>query len=159
MQTAQVLSLIADGHARLDAALGRISRERMAEPGADGGWSAQDIVAHISWSEREMIGVLRQRAMVGSDLWRLSQDERNAAVYAENHDRALDDVLDEAQRVYAALCAEIAQLSDAEMDDPALIANMPGVLTPWQLLAGNTWRHYEEHVPALQALVDADAAD
>ncbi len=154
MQTAQVLSLIDEGHARLDAALGRISRERMVAPGADGGWSAKDIVAHLAWSEREMVGVLRQRAMIGSELWRLPQDERNAAVYAENRDRTLDDVLDEAQRAFADVRAEIARLSDAEMDDPALIVNMPGVLTPWQLLAGNTWRHYEEHLPALQALAD-----
>ena len=157
MQTAQVLSLIDEGHARLDAALGRISRERMVAPGVDGEWSAKDIMAHLAWSEREMVGVLRQRAMVGSALWGLSQDERNAAVYAENRDRSLDDVLDEAQRVFVALRAEIARLSDAEMADPTLIADMPGVLTPWQLLAGNTWRHYEEHLPALQAL--ADTAD
>jgi hypothetical protein len=157
MQTAQVLSLIDEGHAQLDAALSRISRERMVAPGADGGWSAKDIVAHITWSEREMVGVLKQRAMVGSDLWRLPQDEGNAVFYAENRDRALDDVLDEARRVFVALRAEVARLSDAEMADPALIAGEPGGLTPWQLLAGNTWRHYEEHLPALQAL--ADAAD
>jgi hypothetical protein len=157
MQTAQVLSLMDQGHARLDATVGRISRERMVAPGADGEWSAKDIVAHLAWSEREMVGVLRQRAMIGSELWRLPQDERNAAVYAENRDRALDDVLDEAQRAFADLRAEIARLSGAEMDDPALIADMPGGLAPWQLLAGNTWKHYEEHLPALQAL--ADTAD
>jgi hypothetical protein len=154
MQTAQVLSLIDNGHAHLDAALARISRERMSAPGAAGAWSAKDVVAHLTWSEREMVGVLRQRAMVGSGLWNLTQDERNAAVYAENHDRALDDVLAEGRDVFASLRAEIARLSDAEMADPALIAGMPGGLAPWQLLAGNTWKHYEEHLPGLQALAE-----
>jgi hypothetical protein len=112
------------------------------------------VLAHITWGEREMVGVLRQRAMVGSDLWGLSQDARNAAVFAENRDRALDDVLAEARQVFADLRVEIARLSDAEMVDPVLIAGMPGGLAPWQLLAGNTWKHYQEHLPALQALAD-----
>lgn len=155
MQTAQVLSQIENGHAHLDAALARISPAHMVAPGADGAWSVKDVVAHLTWSEREMVGVLRQRAMVGSELWRLPQDERNAAVYAENRDRPLDETLAEARRVFTELRAEIARLSDAEMADPALIAGMPDGLAPWQLLAGNTWRHYEEHLPALQALADA----
>ena len=151
MEKSQILALIDGERARLDAALGHLSRERMAAPGAEGGWSVKDILAHITWSERELTGVLRQRAMVGSDLWNLSQDERNAAVYAENRDRTLDDVLAAWQGDFAALRAEIARLSDAELADPALIAEIPGGLALWQLLAGGTWLHYAEHLPAIQA--------
>jgi len=152
MDTAAVLALIDAERTRLDAALESIARERMEAPGADGDWSAKDVLAHITWSERELVGVLRARAMVGSELWMLSQDERNAAVYAQNHDRALDDVLAEARRGFADLRAEIERLSDAEMNSAATIPDMPGGLAPWQFLAGGTWRHYAEHLPALQAL-------
>lgn len=152
MDTAQVLALLDSERARLEAALARISPERMLTPGAAGAWSAKDIVAHITWAEREMVGVLRQRKLAGSELWNLSQDERNAAVYAESYARPLGDTLSEAQSVFAALRAEIERLSDTEVNDPALIAGMPAGLTPWQLLAGNTWAHYTEHLPALQAL-------
>ncbi|HZC07879.1 MAG TPA: DinB family protein [Ktedonobacterales bacterium] len=155
MRVADVFDRIDEGYERLVATLDRMSRERMEAPGVDGGWSAKAIVAHITWAEREMVGVLQRRALVGSDLWNLSQDERNAAVYAENRERPLDEVLSDARTVFAALRAEIARLSDAEMTDPALIAGMPGGLAPWQLLAGNTWKHYEEHLPALQALAEA----
>ena len=151
MEKSQLLALIDGERARLDAALGHLSPERMVAPGADGGWSVKDILAHITWSEREMTGVLRQRAMVGSELWNLSQDERNAAVYAENRARALDDVLAAWRSDFAELRAEITRLSDAELADPALIADIPGGLAPWQLLAGGTWRHYAEHLPAIQA--------
>lgn len=152
MNTAEVLALIDDERARLDAALAGIPRERLETPGTDGGWSAKDVLAHITWSERELVGVLRQRALVGSELWDLSQDDRNAAVYEQSRTRTLDDVLDEVRRNFAELRAEIARLSDAEMNNPTAIADMPGGLTPWQLLAGGTWRHYAEHLPALQAL-------
>lgn len=82
----------------------------------------------------------------------MSQDARHAAVYAQNRNRPLDDVLDEARRNYADLRAEIARLSDEEMNSQELIAGMPRGLTPWQLLAGTTWRRYAEHLPTLQAL-------
>lgn len=154
MDKAEVLSSFDSARARLDAALDQVSRERMVAPGAAGEWSVKDIVAHITWAEREMLGVLRQRAMVGSDHWNLSQDARNAAVYAENRDRLLDDVLGEARQVAATLRAEIERLSDEELNSPTLIADIPGGLMPWQLLAGNSWAHYEEHLPAAQALAD-----
>ena len=155
MEKAQVLALLDGERVRLDAALDRIPHERMLAPGVAGDWSAKDVVAHITWAEREMIGVLRARALVGSEHWRLSQDERNAAVYAENRDRSLDETLTDARDVFTTLRAEMARLSDAEWNDPTLIAGVPGGLAPWQLLAGNTWRHYEEHLPALQALAEA----
>lgn len=153
MEKSQVLALIDSERAKLDAALGQLSPERMVASGADGAWSVKDILAHITWSERELTGVLRQRAMVGSDLWNLSQDERNAAVYAENRDRTLDDVLAAWRSDFTALRAEIARLSDAELADPTLIPDIPGGLAPWQLLAGGTWRHYAEHLPAILAHV------
>ena len=138
--------------AAFDAALSILSRERLVAPGAAGVWSAKDIVAHVTWAEREMIGVLQRRELAGSDLWRLSQDERNAAVYAENRGRPLNDVLDDARGVFQSLRAEIARLSDEQINDPQWIARLPAGLTPWQLLAGNTWKHYEEHLSDLQAL-------
>jgi uncharacterized damage-inducible protein DinB len=152
MRTEEVLQLIDRERTAFDATISHISRERLEAPGAAGVWSVKDIVAHVSWAEREMIGVFQRRELTGSDLWRLSQDERNAAVYAQNRGRTLDDVLDEARGVFAAMRAEIARVSDEQMNDPQLIAKAPEGLTPWQLLAGNTWKHYEEHLSDLQAL-------
>ena len=84
MRTEEVLQLMDRERAAFDAAHSILSRERLVAPGAAGVWSAKDIVAHVTWAEREMIGVLQRRELAGSDLWRLSQDERNAAVYAED---------------------------------------------------------------------------
>src|SRR5438132_11775279 len=83
-----------------DEIVGRVPRERMTEPMVPGGWSVKDVVAHVTWSEREMIGVLRQRALVGSPLWGLDQDSRNAIVFAENRDRGLEDVLADERQGY-----------------------------------------------------------
>ena len=56
----------------------------------------KDILAHIAWYEREMIGMLRAHAVAGSDLWDVSLDARNAAIYEINAGRPLGEVQAEA---------------------------------------------------------------
>jgi uncharacterized damage-inducible protein DinB len=123
--------------------------------GVTGAWSVKDVIAHVTWFEREMIGMLRARALVGSELWNLSQDERNAAVFAENRDRPLENVLAEAERVYAELLAAIEALAEEDLADPAHFAGMPADWHPWQVIAGNSFEHYRDHGPALGAWLAA----
>jgi Mycothiol maleylpyruvate isomerase N-terminal domain len=78
MNRATFLATLRAGRAEWEALLATIPIDRMTEPGAAGDRSVKDVVAHVTWSEREMIGVARAHALVGSDLWRLSQDERNS---------------------------------------------------------------------------------
>jgi uncharacterized damage-inducible protein DinB len=82
MDREKFLSRLTSARREWDAALASVPWERMTTPGVNGGWSVKDLVAHITWSEREMMEVIRQRALVGSPLWALGQDERNAIVYA-----------------------------------------------------------------------------
>jgi hypothetical protein len=136
-----------------DAALGAVPEERMLEPGLPGGWTVKDAVAHVTWSEREMVGVIAQRALVGSPLWELDQDARNAAVVADSRDRALGDVLAEARAVWLELLPGLESLTDDELTDPARFARLdelPGVL-PWQIFAGSTYLHYRDHARDIRA--------
>jgi uncharacterized protein (TIGR03083 family) len=140
-----------------DAVLTRIPEDRMTEPGLAGGWSVKDTIAHVTWSEREMVGVIRERALVGSPYWRLGQDERNAAVYEENLDRPLADVLAEARSVWAELLPGLESLTDDDLNAPSYFQGLseaaPGV-PPWQIFAGSTFKHYEEHAADLRAWLD-----
>ena len=102
--------------------MARVQPQQMTTPGVVGRWSVKDLVAHITWSEREMVGVLAARALVGSDLWSLTNDERNEIVYQQNRDRPLDEVLAEAKAVYARLLALVSGMSAAELNDPAQFA-------------------------------------
>lgn len=99
MTKAEFLHLFQAARAKWDALMGRIDEARMTEPGVEGDWSFKEIVAPVTWYEREMVDLLRARALVGSDLWNLPQDERNAAVFEQNRDRLLPDVLAEARAV------------------------------------------------------------
>jgi Mycothiol maleylpyruvate isomerase N-terminal domain len=154
MTKADVIEKMRAGRAEWEALLAQVPRERMTEPGVMGEWSLKDIIAHVSWGELEIAEVFRQHALVGSDLWNLPQDERNAAMVAESHARSLDDVLAEAERAYPQLLAAVQTLDDEDFNDAARYAGMPPLWRPWQLIAGNTYDHYPEHIPAIRAWLD-----
>ena len=85
-----------------------------------GKWSVKDLVAHITWSESEMVGVLAGRALVGSDLWSLTNDERNEIVYQQNRDRPLDEVLAVFHHHGFAAAAAIGEIAAAAGGAPRL---------------------------------------
>jgi len=76
-----------------EAMIGQVEEEQLVSPGVVGDWSLKDIIAHITWHEREMVGLVKAHALVGSDLWNLPTDERNAAIYKEVRDLPLEQVL------------------------------------------------------------------
>ncbi|HYN87860.1 MAG TPA: DinB family protein [Ardenticatenaceae bacterium] len=152
MDKAKLLERLIDGRARWDEALAGIDESHLAEPGASGEMSIKDLIAHVTWYEHEMVGLLDQRALVGSELWGLSDAERNAAILAANRERPLGEVRAEAQRVFEQLVEAVRSLSDEELVDASKYRDMPADWVPWQLLADNSYEHYEHHMPDVEAL-------
>jgi len=146
------LEKLRTSRARWEAALARLDQSQMETPGKAGPWSVKDIIAHLIWFEREMVGLLNARALVGSALWNLPQDERNAAIYAENRHRSLYQVLAEAPKVYRQMLAGVEGLSDEELNDPKRFINMPEDWVPWEILAQNSYEHYDAHLPDIEKL-------
>lgn len=155
MTKADVIDKMQTGRAQWEALIAQVPRERMTEPGVMGAWSVKDIIAHVTWGEAEITEVFLRHALVGSDLWNLPQDERNAAMVAASRARSLADVLAEAERAYPRLLAAVQALDDADLNDAARYADMPPLWRPWQLVAGNTYDHYPDHIPAIRAWLDA----
>jgi hypothetical protein len=151
MDKATFLDNLERGRAQWDALLAQVDKARMAAPGVADEWSLKDVIAHATWHEREMVGVIEARALVGSELWALPTDERNAVIFDENRDRPLNDVLAEAEQVYQQLVAGVQTLSDEDLVDPGRFDEMPAAWTPWQIIADNSYEHYLQHIPAVQA--------
>ena len=150
MTKAQVLGNIRTARATWEAALTSLNDDQITQPGA-GGWSIKDIIAHLTWHEREMIGVVQAHALVGSEMWGWPLDERNHAIYLANRDRSLPEVRQEAGQVYALLLQSLETLSDEDLNDPAGFPGMPEDWQPWKLIAENTWEHYQDHLADVQA--------
>jgi uncharacterized protein (TIGR03083 family) len=150
----ELLGRIQADRQRFDAILARVPRERLAEPLLPGGWSVKDVMAHIAWGDRQGFGVIEARALVGSKLWDLSEDERNEAVVRESRSRDLDDVLEEYRASYADYLSALSQLSDEDLNEPERFSRLgertPG-WRPWRLLYDPT--HYQEHGQTIEAYV------
>jgi hypothetical protein len=137
------------------AALAQVNETQMTQPGIEGHWSVKDVIAHITWYEREMVGVMQTRALVGSDLWGLPTHERNAAIYEQNKDRPLPEVLAESQQIHQQMMSLLATLTDDELNDPGRFRDMPPDWIPWQLIAQNSNEHYADHTAVLQSWLNA----
>jgi hypothetical protein len=130
--------------------LGKIDPTRMTQPGVAGDWSIKDVIAHITWHEGEMVGLIEAHALVGSELWNLPTDERNAAIYELVRDQPLDQVLAESAQVHQQLVETLPSLSDQDLTDPGGFPGMPPDWQPWLIIAQNTYEHYQDHMLDLE---------
>jgi hypothetical protein len=132
-----------------DAMLAEVGTGRMLEPGVtDEGWTVKDVIAHNTWNEREVVEMLRTHSMntPGADLWRLTQDERNRAIYEMYRDRPLSEVLADGRQVTEELERLLERASEDDLIDASRFDGMPEDWIPWDIIAGCTFRHYPEHV-------------
>jgi uncharacterized damage-inducible protein DinB len=154
MKKEQLIAAVQTEHVRWETALRQIDKTQMTQPGVSGNWTIKDLIAHVTWHEREMVGVVGEMALVGSEWWNLSTDERNAAIYEAHKERPLDDVLTEAKEVHHQLLDALQTLSDEALVDPHHFRHMPDEWIPWQIIADNTFDHYRQHLPDIQTWVE-----
>ncbi len=148
----QFLGMIQSARAQWEALLAEIPAAWMTEPGVEGEWSVKDIIAHIAWGERENLGVAQAHALVGSELWQLSEDERNRAVFEQNRGRELHDVLSESRQVFQQYLEAVAALSEEDLNDPGRFQGLPNGWRPWRILYDPT--HYHVHAQSIRAWLE-----
>jgi hypothetical protein len=132
----------AAGWAGFLAALEPIPRERWTQEGVLPGWSVKDLLQHVSgWMVEctEHLVKMREGTFVDYDEDDAEVDRRNAAFVAE---AAAMDV----EAVWSGLLAtrEVVLRRWDEMPDGAVNK----VAIDW--FAGETYRHYREHLPELR---------
>jgi hypothetical protein len=132
-----------------DVVLSRLEPDTLVQPGAVGDWSAKDVVSHVTWTERETVDMLRGRALVGSELWRLPQEARNAAVYEENRDQPLQHILSESATVHCELLAALEEIPEADLLGATWFETLPGDWPPFRVVEVNVTEHYRHHLADL----------
>ena len=157
MDKARFLDNLHRGRHEWRSLLEQVGVERMADPGLAGAWSGKDIVAHMAWFEREMVDLITQRALVGSDFWQLPPDERNAAIHQRNKDRDLAQVVAEEAQAYAQLVDAVEALSDQDLVDASRFRDMPADWVPWEIVADNSYAHYIQHTPGIRRWLEGEA--
>ena len=150
----EFLNLVVTAWGEFQEVLAKCSKAQMMMTGVDGTWSVKDIIAHITWFEREMIGMLQSRRLAGSELWDLPRDERNSKIYEQNLSANLVDVLAESKRIHAELCILIEGCSDEDLNMASMFKQMPPDWIPAEVIAGNTYEHYRDHSASIQIFLN-----
>ena len=153
MDKTTFMNTLQETRAQWEELLAQVEEERMQRPGATGKWSVKDVIAHVMDGERELVQIMHTHVVTGSELWNLSDDERNEIVYQQNRERPLHEIMSEEQQAYADLLAAAQTLSDDDLNDPHHFQRMPEEWVPWRIFAGNSFQHYQDHMPALHAWV------
>ena len=150
----QLIDSIQSAWSTWEKLIKQVPQDRLSQTGIAGSWSLKDIIAHITWHEQEMVGLIKAHALVGSQLWNLPTDERNAAIYQEVKDQPLEQVLAESEQVHQQLMEALPNPSDDDLSDPSTFPNMPPDWQPWMIIAQNTYEHYQDHLRDVQKWLD-----
>lgn len=130
-------------HARLEALLANFSDEELVQPGRFGEWSVKDMLAHITFWEQRLIAYVNgaKESLVQPDEDEQAAIDRiNAEALATNRARPLAEVRAAFEESYRQTLALAESLSVEDLADEVL----------YNLLAGDTFEHYREHIEMLE---------
>ncbi len=129
----------------------------MTQPDLPGGWSIKDLLAHFEYWEERVVKILMtlrkgeepRLAVDGSTV-----DNVNEQVFLQNRARGLDDVRKGELEAYRALVSFVESAPEDELFDAGRYAWTKGApYADW--IIGNSYGHWEEHMPNLEALLIA----
>jgi hypothetical protein len=147
MDKPTLLSLVATGRARLDAALAGLSDKAMADR-VDDEWTRKDVLAHIEAWERRVVQLVERVRAGDAPTDQTETDELNARFYAADRDRSLADVRAGERKAYDRMVAAIEDSTDEELFDGSHFAWTEGdPLADW--FRGNGDEHVDEHLEQL----------
>ncbi len=155
MTSARLAAILQAERDRWNTLLAEVGVDRMETPGVAGAWSVKQLVAHLTWYERQVVEGAQQVLGAGrftrnrSGLAGLTMDDRNDRIAAESASRSADDVLAEADQVFAQLLAFINICPQDILNDPQRLG-LPDDIPPWMRVANNSYAHYREHAQAIR---------
>ena len=147
-----ILQYIQDSYAAFEAGLASLDAGQMTAPVLDGGWSVKDTLAHLSVWHRRALDVLdpaeppRVPGIPASGIEDASINQFNARFYAAHKDQPLDELLDSFRESYRQVLAVVERMTEAD-----LMSLLRDETRLWQVVAGNTYEHYPEHLSAIRA--------
>ncbi len=163
-EKAELLERIERARASLDEVIDGLSDGQLSAPGPDGAWSVKDHLAHLAAWEQGIAALLQRRPRYGAmqldEKTYLSTDADglNAIIYQQNKGRSLGEVRAAFRQAQRELLAALGGLTDTDLsktyshyqpDEPGEDSGAP--IVSW--IAGNTYKHYDEHRAWITALV------
>jgi hypothetical protein len=138
--------------------LDEMETEKLNEVGVVEGWSVKDILAHIAFWEQRVTAwaaALSQGTRPEPPFWSgdWSEERINQAIYEQNRDRPLRDVLDQWQAVHKGVLQAVQAMSDQELFERKV--EWLGNASFAEALPGNTYEHFRHHEQDIRAWLAA----
>ncbi|WP_353893977.1 DinB family protein [Proteinivorax hydrogeniformans] len=137
-----------------DRLINSVDEVEIGKVGVRGEWSIKDLIAHVTWYEKEMEILIRTKKLDGSALWELSSKERDDVIYQKNKFKPLDELKKHSLKTFAYLLDALETADDADLLDPGQIEGMPKDWQPLDIIANNTWMHYTHHEKEIREFLD-----
>lgn len=137
-----------------DRLLAQVREIDLSKPGVCGQRSVKELIALITWYDRETEQMIRQRKLGDSPLWELPADERNEAIARKSQFEALDQIKEQSLKVFAHLLDAVETTDRQAFLDPGYYKDMPDDWQPLDLIAGNTWGHYAHCTKFLEQFLE-----
>lgn len=158
---AELLATMQGGYAAFEALLAPLSEKQLTTPGVNGDWTIKDILVHLATWQRRM--ALRLEALARNDETNPNQppiktDEEmnrfNDETFAANQARPLNLVWSDFRSAYQRLLESTRAMNESDLFDKQRYTWLEGSAL-WENIAGNSFAHYEEHTPMIEAWLAA----
>lgn len=138
--------------------LDEMQADKLTEAGVVAGWSVKDIVAHIAFWEQRVTAwaaALDQGTRPEPPFWSSdwSEERINQAIYEQNRDRPLQDVLDQWQAVHQGVMQAVQEMSERELFERKV--EWLGNASFAEALPGNSFEHLRHHEQDIRAWLAA----
>jgi hypothetical protein len=128
----------------------------MEAPVLHDGWSVKDVLGHLAFWEGLAVSQFTLLRAGGAPEPISDMDAVNARVLADTRRLPLEEVRHKEQVSYDALLGMLQGALPDELLEPGHFAWTKGQpFVNW--IAGDSWEHYEEHLPELLAWLERDA--
>ena len=162
LTTTQLLEVMRTARSNWEALLAEVGEARLTEPGVEGDWSLKDIIAHITyfetWAADNVMAFRRGEPRPQSEYKGLEMDERNARIYERIRAKSLDQVLQESHVSFQRSIEAVHGLRDEDLYDPEFTRVPDADWTVFDLIEGDTFEHYHDHITSVRAWLDRVAA-
>ncbi len=112
-------------------------------------WYLKDVIAHITWYERELLDALEKKSTVESKFWNMDVEERNEMIFESTQNQNITDLLVDSKEAFDNLVKKIETISDEDLNSDIYIKRKEGTRITHDFIGGITFWHYEDHEDAL----------
>ena len=150
MNKQDLLEKILEGREELELALNKVSERQKSLIILHGEWSVKDLLGHLGFWENRVADLFEVLKAGATPEPAVDMDLMNAKALLATREKSLAELEVFEKDAYQRVLRIIQQASEQELFDPGFFDWTKGASFQ-ELISDNTWGHYEEHLPELNA--------